>query len=514
LAEATAAAELLAEKRKLRKSSLFRLDLIFFTVSAIVALDTLGAVSSQGAQALFWLVVSAITFLIPYGLLTAELGTAFPVEGAVFEWVRLSFGHLAGAITAVMYWISNPIWLGGTLAVTAIAAMDTFWGAPFGGIATIGWLEFVVGALFIWIAVICNILSLRYMKWVPNLGGLVRLSLLALFGVLVIVTLVSGKAQGSVSGWQPTGDVFIAVIGVLVFAWVGFEIATNASEEMDNPKRDVPRMVVGSGIISAIAYAIPILGVILVVSAKNLTNVGSFVAAYQTVVSNVLGGTGANILNFLVGLAIVFSLLTSGTVWLMGADRMMAIGALAGSGPKWLGRFSTRFGTPVPVNVTSGILATLFLLAAVFVNHVYANGSIASLFAVVLSLAISTTTFSYVFVFPALIVLRYKYPNVLRPYRIPGGMAGVWIVGGITWLYAMAATVFSLWPGLFTSGVLDKTSGVSRSTFELSVLVTMAIVLAIGVIFYLVGKGHAVHDVLPGEAAPVETPEMAGVPRT
>jgi hypothetical protein len=41
LAQATAAAELLAEKRKLRKS-LFRWDLIFFTVSAIVALDTLG----------------------------------------------------------------------------------------------------------------------------------------------------------------------------------------------------------------------------------------------------------------------------------------------------------------------------------------------------------------------------------------------------------------------------------------------------------------------------------------
>jgi glutamate:GABA antiporter len=164
--------------------------------------------------------------------------------------------------------------------------------------------------------------------------------------------------------------------------------------------------------------------------------------------------------------------------------------------------------------VTSGILATVFLLAAVFVNHVYANGSIASLFAVVLSLAISTTTFSYVFVFPALIVLRYKYPNVLRPYRIPGGMAGAWIVGGITWLYAMAATVFSLWPGLFTSGVLDKTSGVSRSTFEISVLVTIAIVLAIGVVFYFLGKGHAVHDVLPGEMAPVESPEMAGAHRT
>lgn len=512
MAQALATQELLAEKQKLKKS-LFRLDLIFFTVSAIVALDTLGAVSSQGAQAVFWLAVSAVTFLIPYGLLTAELGTAFPVEGAAYEWVRLAFGHLAGAVTAVMYWISNPVWLGGTLAVTAIAAMDTFWGKPFGGIGSIGWLEFVVGALFIWIAVAMNILSLRYMKWVPNLGSIVRLSLLALFGILVIATLVSGKGQGSVSGWQPTGDVFIAVIGVLVFAWVGFELSTNASEEMDNPQRDVPRMVVGSGIISAVAYAIPIIGVILVVSGKNLTNVGSFVAGYQTVVSNVLGGTGANILNGLVGAAIVFSLLSSGTVWLMGADRMMAIGALAGSGPKGLGRFSKRFGTPVPVNVTSGILATIFLLASVIVNHIYANGNIASLFAVVLSLAISTTTFSYIFIFPALVVLRYKYPNANRPYRVPGGMVGAWVVMLLTWAYAVAATVFSLWPGLFTAGVLGQSSGVGRSPFEISVFVTMGIIIAIGVVFYLIGKGHAVYDVLPGEGVRTETREPVGAPR-
>jgi amino acid transporter len=397
--------------------------------------------------------------------------------------------------------------------VTAIAAIDTFWGAPFGGVAQTGWLEFVVGALFIWIAVTWNILSLRYMKWVPNLGSIVRLSLLAVFAILVIVTLLSGKAQGSLGGWQPTSGVFISVIGVLVFAWVGFELSTNASEEMEDPQKDVPRMVVGSGIISAIAYAVPIIGVLLVISAKNLTNVGSFVAAYQTVVGNILGGTGANILNFFVGAAIVFSLLTSGTVWLMGADRMMAIGALAGSGPKGLGRFSARFGTPVRVNVLSGILATIFLLAVVIVNHVYSGGNLASLFSVVLSIAISTTTFSYLFIFPALIVLRYKFPNAARPYKVPGGMAGVWVVGGITWLYALAATVFSLWPGLFSASVLGQASSVDRAPFEITVLVTMAIVIAVGVVFYFIGKGHAVYDVLPGEAAPV-TPEMVGAPRS
>ncbi len=504
------ASDILAEKRKLRKS-LFRLDLVFFTVAAIVALDTLGAVSSQGAQAVFWLVVSGITFLIPYGLLTAELGTTFPVEGSVYEWVRLAFGHLAGAVTAVMYWISNPVWLGGTLAVTAIAAMDTFWNKPFGGIANTGWLEALVGALFIWVAVTWNILSLRQMKWVPNLGAIVRLLLIALFGVLVIASGASKGFAGTLAGWQPTSQVFIGVIGVLVFSWIGFELSTNASEEMHNPKRDVPRMVVGSGILSVLGYLIPVVGVLVIVSSGNLSNVSGFVTAYQTVVANVLGGTAANILNGLVGLAIVFSLLTSGTVWLMGADRMMAIGALAGSGPRPLGTFSQRFGTPVPVNVLSGILATIFLLANVIVNHVFASGNLPALFGVVLTLAISTTTFSYIFAFPALVILRNKYPNAPRPYKVPGGMVGAWIVMLLCWVYVVAATVFSLWPGLFTATVLSANAGLDRAPFEISVFVTMAIIIAIGVWFYFIGRGHRNVEGWPPAEVAAERRQPVGV---
>jgi len=91
MGESAAVAELVAEKRKLKKS-LFRFDMIFFTICAIVALDTIGQSSSYGAQAIFWLVVSGVTFLIPYGLITAELGAAFPTEGATYDWVRLAYG--------------------------------------------------------------------------------------------------------------------------------------------------------------------------------------------------------------------------------------------------------------------------------------------------------------------------------------------------------------------------------------------------------------------------------------
>ena len=200
----------------------------------------------------------------------------------------------------------------------------------------------------------------------------------------------------------------------------------------------------------------------------------------------------------------------------MGADRMMAIGALAGSGPRRLGYFSARFGTPVPVNVLSGILATLFLLANVIVNHVFAGGNLASLFGVVLAIAISTTTFSYIFAFPALVILRYKYPNANRPYKVPGGMVGAWVVMLLTWLYVVAATVFSLWPGLFTSSVTGPPSGytLDRAPFEISVFATMLIVIAIGVCFYIIGKGHATHEGWHTEGAGSETRATADVRRT
>ena len=98
-------------------------DMIFYTVSALIGLDTLGAFSANGEQALTWLIIAAITFLLPYGLLTAELGSTFTQEGGMYEWCKLAGGRLFAAIGAMLYRISNPLWVGGSLAVGAIAAI-------------------------------------------------------------------------------------------------------------------------------------------------------------------------------------------------------------------------------------------------------------------------------------------------------------------------------------------------------------------------------------------------------
>jgi amino acid transporter len=501
MAEAEAVAELVAEKRKLKKS-LFRFDMIFFTVCAIVALDTIGQSSSYGAQALLWLAVSAATFLIPYGLITAELGAAFPTEGATYDWVRLAYGHFAGAVVSVLYWLSNPIWLGGTLTATTIAALDALWGSSIGG--NQGW-ETVVGFLFIWGAVTMNILSLRYMKWVPNLGAITRLALLAFFAVMVIISGTSHGFKGSLAGFFPTdATVLIGVIGVIVFQWIGFELQTNASEEMDNPQRDIPRAVYASGIISFLGYAIPIAGVVLILSSDQLSNVSGFVAAYQFASSSVFG-SAAPFFNHIAALAMVMVLLSSGTTWLMGSDRLMAIGALAGSGPQQLGYFSSRFGTPIVVNVLSGVIATIFMFITFFVT----SGGLAGYFAAVLGLVISTTTFSYVLIFPALLTLRRKYPNVRRPFVIPGGNAGAWICVILAEFWVVGATVFALWPGLFTSDWLKDLYSLSRGQFEAYTFGTVGILIVVAVIFWAVGRGHAIHT---EPAQPTTTGGMAPAP--
>ncbi len=111
----------LEEKGHLHKS-LRRFDMLFFTVCALVGLDTLGQVSGFGAQTFTWLVILAVLFVFPYALVMAELGAAFTQEGGPYEWMKMSWGRLPAGLGSVLYWITNPLWVGGSLCFIAAAA--------------------------------------------------------------------------------------------------------------------------------------------------------------------------------------------------------------------------------------------------------------------------------------------------------------------------------------------------------------------------------------------------------
>jgi glutamate:GABA antiporter len=471
------------EKSKLRKV-LGRLDLVLFAACAIVGLDTVAAAAEAGAQAITWLVISLVVFLIPYGMLTAELGSAFPVEGGPYEWARMAFGRGPGAVTAILYWLSNPLWVGGTLTASTIASLNAFvLSKPLGTGA-----EIVVGLVFTWLTVGVAIVAFRIGKWGPNIGTFVKVAVVAIFTILFIAFLVQhGRPVGAstVGDLKPSLDGFLTAIGILVFLWVGFELANGASEEMRNPKRDVPKMIIGSGVIAAILYGLVIVGIILVIPKAGLSNVSGFADAYSAV-AGVLHSHG---LDVVFSVLVILTLLASGAVWLEGADRTQAIAALDGAAPAWMGRF-TSFGTPIAVNLSSGVVSSAMCVIVFLVT----KGSLASFFTVMLALTVSSTTLSYFFIFPALTVLRRRYPDADRPYRVPGGAVGAWAAVLITEAFVVVTTVTLVWPGaineLFGQSFSLASVGytVSRKFFELVTIGSLVVMILLGLLFWAIGE--------------------------
>ncbi len=484
------------EKQKLRKH-FGRFDMFFFLICTLVGLDTLGAVSSVGPQAFTWLAVLGLFFFVPYALLTAELGSSFPAEGGAYIWVRLAFGRLAAAVTSVFYWLSNPIWLGGSLTILAMTTFSEF----FVNLDHHSDLwKYLFGIAFVWFAVWSSILSFGIGKWVSTIGGWVRIVLLGFFTVSVVVYAVDHGVHGvGASGFSPTWGVFAAAVPVLLFNYVGFELPSAAGDEMKDAKRDVPVTVTRAAIGALLLYGLPILAILLVLPQAQVTSVGGFIDAMKTVftvygghvdlgadgtVTATLTGVG-RVLGDFAAVGFMLALASSATTWMMGADRAQAVAGFDGAAPRWLGTFSERWGTPIAVNLTSGAVATAVMVLALALS----DGDGAKYFGAVLGLAISTTTISYLLVFPALVRLRHTLPDVPRPYRVPFGMAGAWVVSILTTAWAVFAVAGLIYPGLGTAhpdSALPR--GFERLDFELTQIVPLVLLVVLGLAFYAAGR--------------------------
>jgi len=279
-------------------------------------------------------------------------------------------------------------------------------------------------------------------------------------------------------------------------------VPSAAGEEMTNPRRDVPKAVGWSGFTTFLAYGIPILAILIVLPQNQVSGLTGFLLAIKSVFT-VYGGTvsasgatltGAGlVLGRIVAVVFIFALASAGTTWIMGSDRNQAVASDDGGGPRILGKFSARFGTPIAMNLCSGVVATALMIAAFQIT----GGNASKYFSAVLGLTISTTTISYLFILPALVKLRYSRPDVDRPYRVPGGMAGAWICSVLPTFFCLLATVVLIWPGFgvtwFGAGG-DPNANLAflnfshqRLQYELSQIVPLAVIIVIGVVFYLLG---------------------------
>ncbi|WP_267883735.1 amino acid permease [Streptomyces sp. NRRL S-646] len=233
----------------------------------------------------------------------------------------------------------------------------------------------------------------------------------------------------------------------------------------------------------------------MVLPVKAVTGLGGFIDAIRQVFT-VYGGhvaadgtatlSGAgSLLGHLAAIMFILTVLSSGVTWIMGSDRALAVSGYDGAAPRFLGVISSRFGTPVRVNILSGLVSTVVLVLA----HELTHGSAAKLFGAVLGLAVSTTLVSYLGIFPALAVLRRKAPDVPRPYKAPLPRT----ISVVLTALILFASVQLVAPGLgdhwFGSAYApDGWSHAERWKYLLTEAVPLLGFMLLGVLFWALGR--------------------------
>ena len=497
------------ERSKLRRE-LRRLDTIFFLISAMVAVDTIAAIAIGGGQAFTWLLVLFVFFFVPSALASAELGAAIPEEGGAYVWVRMAFGRFAGAMTSLLYWAGTPMWLGGSLVVVAIAVYERF----FAELGTTG--SYVFGALFVAGATLGAVLPLRYGKWLPSSGAIGQIVLLTFFtGSVVVFGVVHGVHGIALGDFAPSYGVFIAIVPVLLYSFVGIELPSTAAEEMVDPRRDIPVAIARAGVGQILMYAIPILAVLVVLPTEQVSSLHGLIDAMKTVFTVYGGSIGpdgsvtlhgaGSVLGVASAALFIWVLLASGAAWIMGAGRAQAAACLDGAGPAVLGRISQRSGVPVVMGLVSGGVSLVTM--AVYLTATDGDGQ--KYFTAGLTVAIAFIVLAYLLIFPAFVALRLRRPDLDRPFRVPGGIRTAWIVSAVATGWSLLAAVCLLWPGFGTAhpdAALPAGFEGQRTTFELLVLCPIAALLVVCAGFYLLGKPNGRHQAQDEVAEPATLP--------
>jgi len=388
--------------------------------------------------------------------------------------------------------VTNPLWVGGSLAFIGTAA----WSSGISNIGSGSFWDYMFKFLFVWASISSAIISFRVGKWVPTLGAILKVALVSFFAVTVLIYGFDHGFQGIVaSHLKPTSAGLLAIAPLILFSFVGFEGQNGAAEEMLDPQRDVPQSILRSGALSAFCYLVPILLVLLVLPASKISGLGGFLDAVKA--SYTIYGGAASFMYGVTCVLFIFTLMNSGSAWMMCGDRVLAVASADGSFFPFFGAFHPRLGTPLRANLLSGVIATVFSFAAI---RLLSSGA-SSTFGVVLNIAISTTLLSYVLIFPAAYLLRRRYPDVPRPFRLGtrGNRLMIACAALIT-LWVLLGSWTSVFPGtlnrLFGLDYSFKDQwGVSGSTFTAFTLGTLAVIVIVSVIGYLQARSVRTNEV-------------------
>lgn len=463
---ATTAAPVTAKPRFRRV--LRRLDMTLFTVCAILIVDQLAASAAIGVQSIFWWVLTLLLFFIPYGLITSELGSAYPEEGGIYAWVRRAYGQRWAGRTAWLWWVNVAFWMPSVYILFAGLLAELV--APNMSLTT----KLLVTLGLTWLTVGISIVTLNIGKWVPNVGAIFKAAIMLAIGLCGIAYAARhGVAnEFSLKTLSPSWGASLAFLPVIVYNFLGFELMSGAGEEMENPARDVPRAIVTSGLFIASFYILATLGILLALPVEEIGLIEGLPDTFGRLFGD--GPLGGTIVAILIVMAL-YTFVANMVTWTIGANRSAAEAAQRRDLPAIFSKMHRRFQTPASAAILTGVIAS-----AVLMLYAMLVSSAEDLFWTIFAFSSVVFLLPYFLLFLSFLKLRRIDPDTPRPYRVPGGHGAAVALSGLCMLFIAQAVVFFIYkPGAYDASYALAVGGGTLLT------------LLAGEIMIRVGKGPA-----------------------
>lgn len=373
------------------------------------------AYAQVGSSAVYsWL--SAAIVVLPLLVVFARLGARYPTAGGVQGFAQAAFGASGSTVASVIL-IGACAFGGAAMAISG----GNYVAAILGNSAVGGWVA--LGYL-----VVIGLLQAVGSRLAGGIQSAVTVGLLLLLALVAFAPAMapSGELHGELAApteWLAA----LPAVGLVFFAFTGWELVSSTAEEYRNPRRDFP-LVIGITFVIVVALYLGIsLAVQLVVAPDDpLLSEAPVVAVLEQVLGSASGRVAAAL-----GAAIIFATLMGGT-W--ATSRIVFATAREGLLPTTLARVDARSGAPRPA-----VLLSVLMFGAVVIAHSFDLISLTMVF------QLSTVNFVIGYAISVLSYAKLYARPAQRLLALVAGLPVLAMLAGFGWvlLYPAALLAFA-----------------------------------------------------------------------
>jgi len=445
-----------------KKKYKFRLvSAVLATVCIILVGDAVAPTASIGNSQYVWWILMIIGFFVPYALISAELGTQYPSEGGMYTWVKEAFGKKWASRVAWFYWVNYPLWIASLADLITTMLMQML-----GIDMTIG-MVLVIQVFYIILVTVLGMLRISQSDWVANLGAVIKFILLGGIGLLGIYVFITHGTANPIESWHDfipllsadggvdwTGISFVSLI---IFNMLGFEVVSTFYDDMDEPKKQIPKAIILGGILIAVFYLLPSFGMGVAIPLEELETNTGFLESLAVLLGKAgISAAAIESIGVVAGALFILTLISNISSWNFGVYSVISYAAEDGMFPKsWTKR--NKDGVPYVVSIWTGIVSIILAVAGIIIAYVFPEmEELSNMFWAFFDLSLTCLLMSYIPMFAAFIKLHKQGKQVKNGYWLKIGPVMRWIMGLVPLALLILSLFFTLVPELSWEAVADN----------------------------------------------------------